>query len=90
MAEESIRIYIGGCSGIKNPVDANGKQITVGSKLTWNFHDDYYKGKPVADWMKKPIFIVKEHDSGEGLCAVGIDKDLYLHDFKFEYCEAVE
>jgi len=84
-----MKIYLGGCSGIDKPVDANGKEITEGCNLTWDFHDEYHQEKGVDDWMKKPIFVVKKHLSGKGLCAVGIDKNLYLHDFRFKYCEVI-
>ena len=40
--------------------------------------------------MLTPIFIVKEHSLGDGLCAVGINKDLYLHDFRFKCCEILQ
>ena len=84
-----MEFYIGGCSGIKNPVDAKGKQITEGCKLTWDFHDSHYQKGGVKDWMREPVFEVKRHKSGEGLCAVGINKDFYLHDFRFKYCEVI-
>jgi len=84
-----MKAYIYGCEGIKNPVDANGKEIHEGDRLTWDFHDDFYKTNGVKEWMKQPIFVVKKDRSGLGLCAVGINKNLYLHDFRFKYCEVI-
>lgn len=84
-----MKAHFMGCSGIENPVDANGKEIKAGDKLTWDFHDDYYKETRIEDWMKKPIFLVEQHKSGNGLCATGIEKELYLHDFRFKYCEVI-
>lgn len=86
----SPKMYFAGCSGIAAPVDAHNNLIKVGDKLSWNFHEDYYKPEDVDDWMRKAIFIVEEHPSGDGLCAKGIHKELYLHDFKFKYCEIVK
>lgn len=78
-----------GCKGIEKPVDANGEYIKEGDLLTWDFHDEYYKKSGIEDWMRKPIFKVEKHKSGKGLCAKGINKDLYLHDFRFVFCEIV-
>ncbi len=84
MAE--LKMYFMGCSGIKNPVDMEGKSISVGDRLSWDYSD---LGEDPVPWMLKPIFIVAEHKSGKGLCAIGIDKDLYLHDFRFQYCRII-
>ena len=46
-----ITMYLGG-AGIIKPTDANGVEIKVGDKLTWDFHDDYYKECEVEDWMR--------------------------------------
>ena len=83
-----MEVFLGGCSGIKDPIDANGKKIKEGDQLTWDFHDNFYQKKGVEDWMKRPVFIVEKHESGKGLCAFGItNRNLYLHDFRFEFCE---
>jgi hypothetical protein len=81
-----MKVYFRGCSGIEKPVDFNGKEIKPGDHLTWDFHDDI----EVSDWMIKPIFVVEKHVSGKGLCARGIHEKLYLHDFRFKYCETIE
>lgn len=85
-----ITMYLGGGKGIEKPLDANGNEIKVGDKLTWDFHDDYYKEAGVKDWMKKPIFVVEEHPTGTCLCGRGIEKELYLHDYRFKYCEIIQ
>lgn len=84
-----MKIYLGGGAGIKNPKDALGNPINIGDKLSWDFHAPHYKEKGVKDWMRKAIFVVEQHQSGKCLCAKGIHKPLYLHDFRFEYCEIV-
>jgi hypothetical protein len=87
-----MKAFFLGCLGIKRPVDANGKRIKEGDKLTWDFHDDYYqKRDAVEPWMKEAFYIVRKHESGCGLCAVGIyNSRFYLHDFRFELCEIVK
>lgn len=67
----------------------HGTPIKAGDRLSWDFGDPYYQEKDVKDWMKQPVFVVVAHESGNGLCAVGIDKKLYLHDFRFKYCERI-
>lgn len=84
-----ITMYLGGGAGIIKPTDANGVEIKVGDKLTCDFHDDYYKECEVEDWMREAVFIVEDHPSGKCLCGRGIHKELYLHDFRFKYCEIV-
>lgn len=85
------KVHLFGCQGIQNPVDMHGEAIEVGDKLSWDFGDTFYKDNDrVEDWMKKPIFEVHAHKSGKGLCAKGIEKDFYLHDFRFKYCEKIK
>ena len=81
------KMYLGGCSGIEKPVDMNGIEIKVGDKLSWDYGDDDTNGNKPDEWMVRPIFIVKNHTSGKGLFAQGIHKELYLHDFRFKYCQ---
>lgn len=82
-----MKIYLGGCKGIKNPTDLNGDVISVGDRLSWDYAS---RDKEPDNWMLKPIFIVKNHKSGKGLFAEGINKELYLHDFRFEFCEIIK
>ena len=81
------KVYLNGCAGIDPLVDMNGEPISIGDQLSWDYGDPYYQKKGVDDWMLGPIFNVVEHKSGRGLCAKGINKDLYLHDFRFEFCK---
>ena len=76
--------YLFGCKGIDQPLDINGLEIKVGDKLTW----DYGDCNDVKLWMLEPVFIVEPHKSG-GLCAKGINKPLYLHDFRFKHTRKI-
>lgn len=76
-------------SGSQALVDMHGSPIRIGDKLSWDFGDPYYQQKGVEDWMKEPVFVVEKHASGRGLCAVGIHERLYLHDFRFKFCERI-
>lgn len=78
-----MEIYLGGCSGIKNPVDIDGEKLSVEDRLTWNFGES----KEIKGWMMEPCFEVKRHESG-GYYGAGIGKyrKYYLHDFCFKYC----
>lgn len=78
------KTYFCGCSGIVTPVDMNGCQIVEGDQLTW----DYGDLSEAQEWMRKPIFTVERHEGG-GLCARGIDKPLFLHDFRFKYTQRI-
>lgn len=86
--KDRLKVYLNGCSGIEKPVDMHGNEISIGDKLSWDYGCPYYKDK-IVPWMKEPIFIVKAHRNGKGLCAEGINKELYLHDFRFKYCERI-
>lgn len=74
---------------IQAPVDMHGNLIKAGDKLSWDFGDPYYQRTGVEPWMREPVFVVKQHESGTGFFAVGISKDLFLHDFRFKYCERI-
>ena len=79
-----MKVYLNGCSGIKVPRDIDGTIINAGDQLTF----DYGDSDEVKDWMLEAIFKVEAHESG-GLCARGIHKELYLHDFRFKHCKVV-
>jgi len=86
-----MKVYFKGCSLIEKPVDFHGKEIKVGDKLTWDFHCQHYEkegGFYFKEWMKTPIFLVKEHTSG-GFFGEGMFNELYLHDFRFALCEII-
>ena len=80
-----MSFYFAGCTGIKNPKDWSGVEIKEGDKLSFDYHDM----ESVGDNLKKALFLVEKHPSGDGLCAKGIHRDSYLHDFRFEYCDIV-
>ncbi len=80
-----MRIHLKGCAQLDSPVDMHGNPIKAGDKLSWDWGD--CPPEEVKDWMKEAVFLVENHASGQGLCAVGIHKHLYLHDFRFKYCE---
>lgn len=82
-----MRVHLAGCSGIQAPVDMHGVPINVGDRLSWDFGD--YPAAEVKAWMAEPVFVVEQLASGRGLCAVGIEKQLYLHDFRFKYCKRI-
>lgn len=71
------------------PVDLHGNPVKIGDKLSWDFGDPFYQEHGVQAWMKEPVFVVEQHANGKGLCAVGINKHLYLHDFRFKFCERI-
>lgn len=69
-----------------NITDKNNKDIYDGDILNW----DYSGTTEYNDWMNKPHYIVTFED-GYRLCGKGIDKEkkLYLHAFRFKYCEVM-
>lgn len=94
------RMYFKGGSGIKNPVDFNGNEIKVGDILTGDHFDDVFDEKfyttHFPNWNKedieksrnKPVHEVKWNEEGF-FYAEGIDKKLYLHDFRFKHTKIV-
>ena len=86
---EKVIAYLGGSSGIETPLDFIGNEIKVGDNLSWDMHDKFTtENGGIKDWMNKPIFNVKKMESG--FFAEGINEDLYLHDFRFKYCEIMK
>jgi hypothetical protein len=81
----NTKVFLGGGSGIENPVDIEGTSILEGDILSWN----YGGSLDIKDWMLKPVFKVHLHHSGKCLCGLGIDKNLYLHDFEFKNCKKI-
>ncbi len=81
-----MKIYLGGTSEIKAPVDFDGKEIVEGDILTFDYLDPFFEKDDMSGYIIKPVYKVMMHKSGKGLCAVGINNRLYLHDFRFKYC----
>lgn len=79
-------VYFKGYSGIKDPVDVDGKIIYEGDTLTfsWWWEGSGRDSNNPTDEEMEPCLIVKRHKSG-GLFAEGIHKKLYNHDFTFKY-----
>ncbi|NQZ49684.1 MAG: hypothetical protein HRT95_05695 [Moritella sp.] len=74
------KLYFRGCGGIENPVDMDGKAITAGDTLTFDWGDfDRYPDEN----KDKAVYLVERHKSG-GFCAKGINTKLYLHDIRFD------
>ena len=82
-----MKVYIGGCSGIKKTVDVDGRPIKEGDVLTFSWWWEGSKNNPneATREQMKPCLIVKKHHSGKGLYAEGINEKLYNHDFTFRY-----
>jgi len=95
-----MKMYFKGGKGIKNPVDFNGLEIKVDDILTSDcfdpfFSEEFYK-KNYPSWTKEDIenrknratYRVKWNEKGF-FYAEGINQELYLHDFRFEYTKVV-
>jgi hypothetical protein len=82
----SMKVYLGGTSEIRTPVDFDGNEIREGDTLTFDYLDPFFEKDDMSGYVDKPIYKVMMHKSGKGLYAEGIDSELYLHDFRFEYC----
>ena len=85
-----MKIYMNGTSGIKDPVDFDGNKIKAGDELTYDYLDPFFGDRDMSNYAGVATYKVKHHESGGGLYAVGINKKLYLHDFRFKYCKVVK
>lgn len=88
---KNVKVYFKGCTGIKNPVDVDGKLIKEGDILTYNWwYEQEMIGKETEKKHLEPYAVVKKHSSGkglfgEGLKPIGITGRLaYLHDYRFK------
>jgi len=86
----AVKMYLNGTSGIVKPCDFDGNEIKVGDILTYDYLSPYFDDQDTTHYINKPVYIVQEHKSGKGLCAVGISQKLYLHDFRFKYCKIIK
>lgn len=101
-----MAMYFKGGSGIKNPVDVDGKPIKEGDILTHcYFQDDYpaFFTKHYPNWdndkikevTMKPSVIVKWNPDGffygEGFEEIGIfGGKAYMHDFEFKHTKIIK
>ena len=95
-----MKTYFKSGSGIKNPIDFNGKEIKEGDVLThcW-FENDYVeffkKHLNVTDIIEiekrvnEPSVIVKYNSDKGFFYGVGIKNDSYMHDFRFKFTKIV-
>lgn len=93
-------MYLKGGKGIEKPVDFDGTEIKEGDTLTYDgfdpyFDENYYKKnhpswsrEMIYQWKHKPVYRVKYNPKGF-FFAEGIEKNLYLHDFRFKYTKIV-
>lgn len=98
--DKEMKAYLKGGKCIKKPVDVNGVEIKEGSVLTTDnfdnyFNDDYYK-KYHPDWSMdeiinhnhKATYKVMWNEKGF-FYGIGINQELYLHDFRFKYTKVL-
>ena len=85
-----MKLYLNGTSGIEKPCDFDGNEIKVGDILTYDYLSPNFADRDMSHYENKPVFVVKAHKTGNGLCAKGIDQELYLHDFRFKYCKKLK
>ena len=95
-----MKMYFKSGEGIKNPIDFNGVEIKEGSILTSDCFDDVFNDKfyktHYPTWTKEdiekrnhtPTYIVKWNTKGF-FYGVGINQELYLHDFRFKHTKVV-
>lgn len=96
-----MKMYFKGGKGILNPTDFNGDEIKSGNILTGDYFDPFFDEKyyktHFPKWSKeeieehkhKPLYIVKYNDKGF-FYGEGIDKELYMHDFRFKFTKKIE
>lgn len=95
-----MKMYFKSGKGIEAPIDFNGVQIKEGDILTTDNFDDLFDDKfyqtHYPTWTKEdiekrkhtPTYVVKCNQNGL-FYGVGINNDLYLHDFRFKYTKVV-
>lgn len=91
-------MYFKGDSGIKEPVDMEGKPIKEGDLLTKDYGDyPKYNIEVREHYPTTPFYIVKINEKG-GYYAESIkpfesalgNKYFFLHDFRFKYTKIIK
>lgn len=97
--EKKITMYFKGDSGIKEPVDMDGKLIKEGDILTRDYGDNAkYDIKTQDHYPTEAFYIVKINTKGgyfaESIkpCGgiLGEDKYYFLYDFRFKHCKILK
>lgn len=99
MTKNKLKVYFKGDSGIKEPVDMEGKPIKEGDLLTTDYGDyPKYNIEVKEHYSTTPFYIVKINEKG-GYYAesikpyenfLGEDKYFFLHDFRFKYTKLIK
>lgn len=96
--EKKITMYFKGDSGIKEPVDMDGKIIKEGDLLTRDYGDnEKYEIKTQDHYPTEPFYLVKTNSKGGYFAEsikpyeifLGDEKYFFLHDFRFKYCKLI-
>ena len=91
-------MYFKGDSGIKQPVDMDGKKIKEGDLLTRDCGDnEKYKIETLEHYLTDPFYIVKINSKGGYFAEsikpyevfLGDEKYFFLHDFRFKHCKII-
>lgn len=89
-----VKMYFKGDSGIKNPIDLEGNEISEGDILTTDFGDyEKFNINVEENYKTDPFYKVKINNEGGfyaesiEICTATIEPSyFYLHDFRFEFC----
>ena len=96
-----MKVYFKGGYGIENPIDYNGNPIKEGDILTSDCFDDFFNQefykKNYPDWTDEDIKVMKHSPTYKVkwnpkgfFYGVGIERNLYLHDFRFKFTKIIE
>lgn len=97
-ANKKITMYFKGDSGIKEPVDMDGKIIKEGDLLTRDYGDnEKYKIKTQDHYPTEAFYLVKINANGGYFAEsikpyevfLGDEKYFFLHDFRFKHCKII-
>lgn len=96
--DKKVIMYFKGDSGIKDPVDMDGKPIKEGDLLTRDYGDnEKYKIETREHYPTEPFYIVKINTKGGYFAEsikpyevfLGDEKYFFLHDFRFKHCKII-